>query len=254
MDETASHPVKSLEKSIDVIEFLNDETSAPLRDIADGLGMNKSTVHNHLSTLRERGYVVQDGDEYRLSLQFLHIGGVMRNEVELYNEAKSQVDELAAKTDELVTLATREGPLAIVLYRAKGENAVTIDTHMGSKVTLHNSALGKVILAHLPESEATAIIDEQGLPAETPNTITDRETLLAELADIREQGFALDDEEKWRGLRCIAAPILSDSGEIQGAISLSAPKGRVAMDAERNEYIEDMKNTANLIELSITYS
>lgn len=253
MDETASYPVKSLEKSIDVIEFLNEEKSAPLRDIAEGLDMNKSTIHNHLSTLRERGYVVKD-DEYRLSLQFLHIGGVIRNEVDLFTEAKNQVDELATETNELVTLATREGALAIVLYRAKGADAVTIDTHMGSKVTLHNSALGKAILAHLPEAEADAIVEEHGLPAETPNTITDRETLLAELADVREQGFAFDDEEKWRGLRCIAAPILSDGGEIQGAISLSAPKGRLEMDAERNEYIEDMKNTANLIELSITYS
>lgn len=254
MDETARNPVKSLGKSLDIVEFLKEEKSAPLRDIAESLDMYKSTAHNHLSTLREREYIVKDGEEYRLGLQFLHVGGVLLNDVELYEEAKNSVDELAQETDELVTLATHEGGLAIVLYRRKGDDGVNIDTHVGSKVTLHNSALGKAILPYLPEENVETILEDRGLPAETPNTITDQETLFEELKRIRAQGYALDDEEKWRGLRCVAAPILSDNGRIHGAISVSAPKGRMDSESAREEYIEEIKNTANLIELSITYS
>jgi len=246
--------VKSVEKTVDVIELLKELKSAQLHEIADELEMYKSTVHNHLSTLREQEYVLKDGDEYKLSLQFLHIGGVLRNEVELYEEAKPHVDQLAADTEELVTIATPERGYAIVLYRSKGENAVEIDTHVGSQLTLHNSALGKAILSHLPSDRVERIVEKRGLPSKTSNTITDTDELERELESIREQGYAADDEENWRGLRCIAAPILTDDGTVKGSISLSAPKNRLEPDAARDDYIEEVKNVANLIELSITYS
>lgn len=254
MTEKAKHPVKSVQKAIDIIELLKELKSAHLHEIADELDMYKSTAHNHLSTLREQEYVIKDGDEYELSLQFLHIGGILRNEVELYDVAKPHVDQLANDTDELATVATQQRGLGTILYRSKGDNAVDIDTHVGSQLWLHNSALGKAILAHLPEDTVTSIIEERGLPAATSNTITDEATLREELETIREDGYALDDEENWRGLRCVAAPILTDEGEVKGAISLSGPKNRLASDADREKYIEEVKNAANLIELSITYS
>lgn len=254
MEETARHPVKSVEKTIGIVELLKERRTMPLREIAAELRMNKSTVHNHVSTLREQEYVVKEDGEYALSLKFLHIGGVLRNGIDLYDVAKPHVDQLAADTDELVTLATHERGLGVVLYRSKGENAVDIDTHVGSQVPLHNSALGKAILGHLPRSRVETIIEERGLPAETANTITDEETLMTELEEIKDRGCALDDEEKWNGLRCVAAPILTDDGSVHGAISLSAPKNRLETDAARTDYIEKILNTANLVNLSITYS
>ncbi|WP_162524371.1 IclR family transcriptional regulator [Halobellus captivus] len=254
MAAQANHPIKSLEKTVGIIDVLKRRRSAHLRDIADELELNKSTVHNHLSTLREHEYVVKEGDEYRLSLQFLHIGGVLRNEVDLYDAAKSKLDQLAEDTGELVTLATHERGLGIVLYRAKGDEAVEIDTHVGSQLTLHNSGLGKAILAHLPRSRVEEIIAERGLPASTENSITDEDTLFDELDNITAQGYAFDDEENWRGLRCVAAPILTDEGVVKGAISLSVPKSQLASEDERQRYVDEIKNTANLIELRIAYS
>jgi DNA-binding IclR family transcriptional regulator len=254
MHEEAKNPVKSVATAIEIVETLTELKSAPLHVIADEVDMYKSTVHNHLSTLREMEYVVKDGEEYSLSLQFLHVGGVLRNEVDLYEVAKSHVDQLAEDTAELATLATAERGLGIVLYRARGDEAVEIDTHVGSELSLHNSGLGKAIMAHLPREEVDAIIEERGLPAATANTITDRGTLEAEFQEIRDRGWALDDEENWRGLRCVAAPILTDTGTVKGAISLSAPKNRLASDDDREEYATAVKNAANLVELSITYS
>lgn len=254
MTEEANHPIKALEKTVDIIEELKTLRSAELRDLAAELDMNKSTVHNHLSTLREHEYVIKSGEEYQLSLQFLHIGGILRNEVDLYTASKPKVDELAATTGELVTLATEERGLGIVLHRSTGDQAVEIDTHVGGQVTLHNSALGKAILANLSRDRVEDILDDRGLPPETENTITDRETLYDEIAQVAEQGYAFDDEEQWRGLRCVAAPILTDSGVVKGAISLSAPRNRMDGDGTRQEYVDEVKNAANLIELSITYS
>jgi len=254
MKEKANHPVKSLGKTVAIVELLKERRGAPLHELADALDMNKSTIHNHLSTLREHEYVVKDGEEYRLSLQFLHIGGVLRHELELYEIAKPKLDDLAAETGELVTLATSERGLAVVLYRAKGDQAVEIDTHVGGQVTLHNSGLGKAILAHLPDARVEEIVAERGLPAATPNTITDEATLYEELQQIEADGYAFDDEEQWRGLRCISAPVLTDDGVVKGAISISAPKSRMETEAARREYVEAVKNTANIVELSITYS
>lgn len=254
MTEEARHPVKALEKTVEIVDVLKEQRSAELREIADALDMNKSTVHNHLSTLREQEYVVKNGDAYELSLQFLNIGGILRNDIDLFEAAKPKVDDLAVDSGELVTLATHERGLGVILYRAKGENAVELDTHIGSQLTLHNSALGKAIMGHLPRAQIETILDERGLPAETPNTITDEETMLAELEAVAENGYATDDEERWRGLRCVAAPIQTEEGVVKGAISLSTPKSRMATEEDKQEYVDAVNNTANLIELSMTYS
>jgi len=254
MNENARHPVKSLETTVAIIEALKEMRSAHLRDLADELDMNKSTVHNHLSTLREHEYVIKNGEAYQLSLQFLNIGGILRDDVDLFGAAKPKVDDLAAETGELVTLATHERGLGVVLYRAKGENAVELDTHIGSQLALHYSGLGKAMMAHLPPAQIDEIIEERGLPPETPNTITDPARMREQLEAVEEQGWAYDDEERWRGLRCVAAPIRTEDGEVRGAVSLSTPKSRMATDADKHEFVDAVKNTANLIELSLTYS
>ncbi|WP_336021637.1 IclR family transcriptional regulator [Halobellus salinisoli] len=254
MAAPANHPIKSLEKTVAIIDVLKRRRSAHLREVADELELNKSTVHNHLSTLREHEYVIKDGDRYRLSLQFLHIGGVLRNEVDLYDAAKPKLDQLAEETGTLVTLATHERGLGVVLYRAKGDEAVEIDTHVGSQLTLHNSGLGKAILAHLPQSRVAEIVADRGLPATTENSITDEDELSEELGRIATQGYAFDDEENWRGLRCVAAPILTDENVVQGAISISVPKSQLATEEEQQRYVDEIRNTANLIELRHTYS
>jgi len=254
MKEKANHPVKALEKTVDIVDLLKRRRGARLGTVADELSMHKSTVHNHLSTLREHEYVVKDDEEYRLSLRFLTVGGVLRDDVELYEVAKPKLDDLAAETGELVTLATEERGVAVVLYRAKGERAVEIDTHVGSQVPLHSSGLGKAILAHLPRPHVEEIVAERGLPAATPNTITDEATLCEELDAVAARGYAYDDEERWRGLRCVSAPIRSDDGTVRGAVSLSGPKNRIDSEAAREAYADEVTNVANVVELGVTYS
>jgi DNA-binding IclR family transcriptional regulator len=254
MNEKANHPVKALEKTVAIVDLLKRRRGARLGTVAEALSMNKSTVHNHLSTLREHEYVVKDGNEYRLSLQFLTVGGVLRNDVDLYEVVKPKLDDLATETGELVTLATEERGLAVVLYRAKGDQAVEIDTHVGSEVPLHSSGLGKAILANLPDERIQEVVAERGLPAATPNTITDEATLYEDLDAVVARGYAYDDEERWRGLRCVSAPIRSDDGAVRGTVSLSGPKSRIDSEAAREAYADEVMNVANIVELSVTYS
>jgi DNA-binding IclR family transcriptional regulator len=106
----------------------------------------------------------------------------------------------------------------------------------------------------MPTERVEEILAERGLPGETPNTITDPETLKAELETIADRGWAYDDEERWRGLRCVGAPICTDDGDVKGAVSLSVPRSRMATEADRMAYGDAVKNTANLIELNFIYS
>ncbi|MFB6270828.1 MAG: IclR family transcriptional regulator, partial [Halobacterium sp.] len=142
----------------------------------------------------------------------------------------------------------------VFVHRAKGDRAVHVDTYAGKRIYLHGAALGKAILAHLPEERVDAIVDRHGLPALTENTITDRDVLRDELADVRERGMAFDDEERLDGLRSVAAAVTSPDGDVLGAISIAGPTTRLQDERFREEIPEVVRSAVNVIDLNLTYS
>ncbi|QFU84594.1 IclR family transcriptional regulator [Natronorubrum aibiense] len=251
MGDTAKHPVRTTEKSLRIVEELNRFGEARITTLTDELEMGKSAVHNHLSTLEKHGYVIKNSETktYRLSLKFLDIGGQIRSERAVYKVAEPKVTELADASGELVHLVVEEDGKGVYLCRAKGEHAVDLDTYVGCRHHMHSTAFGKAILAHLPTERVDDIIDQHGLPEVTSRTITSRDALLEELDRTRERGFAVDDEERLEGLRCIAAPIRFDSDTI-GAISISGPTTRIDETWEANEFVDQLCRVANVIELN----
>lgn len=201
-----------------------------------------------------REYVEKDGDDYHIGLSFLSLGAYARNRMEIYDTAESQVDELAAETGELVNLLVERNGMGVYLYRSKGDSAVELDTHEGKHVQLHCTALGKAILGFRSRDEVNTIIIEHGLPEVTANTITDREEFHAALEKVRERRYAIDDEERLKGLRCIAAPITDDANRSIGAVSVSCPIHRVDDERFYNDLSEAVLGTANVIELEHNYS
>ena len=115
MNEKANHPVRTTAKTLGLIETLDASESYRLTELADRMDMSKNGIHNHLSTLREHGYVTRTGDEYGLSLQFLTLGGRVRSRSPLYRHGRATVDQLAADTGMLANLATEEGGQAVYL-------------------------------------------------------------------------------------------------------------------------------------------
>ncbi|ELY96267.1 MULTISPECIES: IclR family transcriptional regulator [Natrialba] len=251
MGDRAKHPVRTTEKSLEIVATLNRLEKARVTTLADELAMGKSAVHNHLSTLEEHGYVIKDENTktYRLSLKFLDIGGQIRSEIDVYKVAEPKVEELATESGELVHLVVEEDGMGVYLSRSKGERAVDLDTYVGCKHHMHSTAFGKAILAHLPRERVDEIVDQHGLPEVTPRTITSRDELVEELERTRDRGFAVDDEERLEGLRCIAAPIRFDS-DIIGAISISGPTARIDDTWENNEFVDQLCRAANVIELN----
>jgi DNA-binding IclR family transcriptional regulator len=254
MGETAKHPVRTSERTLEIMEALQELNGARVTELASHLDTGKSTIHNHLSTLLEHEYVTKEGDEYRLSLRFLTLGGYTRSQMRLYRVAESEVKRLATETGELVNLLTEEYGRGVYLYRSKGERAVDIDTYAGKRIYLHNTALGKAILAHTPEERVGEIVDKHGLPRESERTITDRSELREELDRTRERGYAIDDEERLPGLRCVAAPIEREDGGVYGAISLSAPVSRMKGPRFEEEIPEIVQSATNVVELNLNYS
>lgn len=251
MGNRAKHPVRTTEKSLGIIAELNRVGEARVTTLADELEMGKSAVHNHLTTLEEHGYVVKDSETktYRLSLKFLDIGGQIRSERDVYKVAEPKIEELAKRSGELVHLVVEEDGKGVYLCRAKGERAVDLDTYVGCRHHMHSTAFGKAILSHFPTERVDEIIERHGLPEVTPQTITARDELFDELERTRERGFAVDDEERLEGLRCIAAPIRFDS-DVIGAISISGPTARIDDDWESNEFVDQLCRVANVIELN----
>ncbi|MGQ3330197.1 MULTISPECIES: HTH-type transcriptional regulator XacR [Halorubrum] len=249
----AKNPVRTTEKTLTLIEELMTKEPCGVSELANDLEMGKSAVHNHLNTLRTHGYVLKEGDVYRLGLKFLEVGGHSRKSMEIYQIAEPEVKSLAAETGELANLLVEEQGMGVYLMRAKGDEAVDLDTHAGLRTSLHTTALGKAILANLSEERVETILDRHGLERKTSRTVGTREELFDVLAEIRERGYAVDDGERLEGLRCVASAITSSSGEVLGAISVSAPANRVSDEALHGALPERVLSAANVIELNINY-
>ncbi|WP_345784730.1 IclR family transcriptional regulator [Halobellus ordinarius] len=254
MEMPAKNPIKSTETTFRIVEGLQALDGAGVSEIAAHTDLPRSTVHNYLSTLEQEEYVVNDDGQYEVGIRFLELGAYARNRRQIYEIAEPEVTGLAEETGELANLLIEEHGRGTYLQRARGEQAVQVEAHVGTRVSLHSTALGKSILAHLPESRVDEIIERHGLEPTTPRTVTDREELFDQLEEIRERGYALDDEERLEGLRCVAAPILSNEDRILGAVSVSGPSHRIRDEHFRKSLPKRVLETVNVIELNVTYS
>lgn len=254
LGKQAKNPIKSAKTTVRIIEELKKREGAGVSELVDTIGLPKSSIHNYLATLEEEGYIVKKETKYHVGLRFLEIGSFARQRWAIYEEAKPEVRSLANETGELANLLVEEYGKGVYICRERGDQAVKVDSYTGQRVHLHNTALGKAILAHTAEERVDQIIDHHGLPKTTQNTIDNHETLSEELTTIRERGVAFDDEERLTGLRCVAAPILNREGVAEGAISVAGPSNRFRGEFYEEELPNLLKNAANVIELNTTYS
>ncbi|ELY64957.1 IclR family transcriptional regulator [Natrinema versiforme] len=253
-DTNEGNRVAAVVKTLDILEALWQAEGAGVTALTERTGLAKSTVHAHLTTLRSKGYVVQEGDEYRLSLRFLSFGEHVKHAEPLYAASDGPITELSERVGERVLCSTHQNGLGTIINVSEGTRAFTSDIDIGTHTYLHSSAAGKVILAHFAEERIDEIIAEWGLPAFTDETITDRETLFEELAAVREEGVAYNHGEYLPGISAIAAPILDNDGTVYGAVSVTGPQHRLENEWEENELRTQLLSTANTIEVNVMFS
>jgi len=215
--------IQSVCKAFDIVRlFSPDEPRLTLAEVSTRLGLPKSTVHNLLATLLACGIVEKTEDErYALGRAIIALTQAVLVNVELRNRAAPLLRELADYSQQSVFLTVRDRDYCLYIYAVESPRRLLARTAVGSRANLHCTGVGKAILSLLPESEVRAIAQRAGLPRFTSHTITDVETLLAELRQIRARGYATDDAEHEPGVYCIGAPVLDAKGDVIGALSIS---------------------------------
>lgn len=247
----ASNPIKGVQRTLDIIDVLQERPRMGVTELADELGISKGTIHCHLSTLRQNGYVVKSGGKYKLGLRFLDVAHHVLSHHELYDLITDEVDELAEESGEVAMFTVEEQQRGICLHKASGEQAVQTELHVGYRNELYHTAVGKAILAFKPAADRDEIIEQTKFESLTPKTITDEETLREELDDVRASGFAYNRGETIPGLAGIGAPIRKQNGDVYGAISIIGPTSR--MQDDRLETLSEMlHSTVNVIEINAT--
>ena len=251
MTDEANRPIKTLLTMDDVVGALDEAGSAGVTELAERIDRPRSVVHDYLSTLVQLGYVRRDGDEYRLSLRFLELGGRVRERIRLYEVARPQVRELAAESSsELVTLIVEEQGLGVCVDTVRSSQSITYDVIPGMYFHLHCSGAGKAMLAHYPRERVERVVDRHGLPARTQNTITERDALFEELENIREDGVSFEREEYKRGMITMGAPITDSEGAVLGGISVSGPAHRLREPDVETALSGQLLSAINIVELN----
>lgn len=247
-------PIKAVKVSFELIELLRELDGAGVSEVAQRLDKPTSTVHDHLRTLEQEEYLIKEGDTYHVSTRFLQLGDQARSRKKVFTVARPEINQLAQTSGEHANLMIEEHGMGVFLYRSRGPDAVQLDTHAGMRVPLQTTALGKTIMANRPRDEVEAILDRHGLPPVTDSTITDRDELFDVLEEVRARGYAYDDEERVKGMRCVAAPITDEDGYAIAALSVSGPKSRMREQRFTEEVPEQILRSANVVEVNLTYS
>jgi DNA-binding IclR family transcriptional regulator len=246
--------LKAVERAFDIIEVLVKEDSLGVTELSERTGLPTSTVYVHLRTLQENNYVVKEGDKYRLSFQFLHYGGTIRERLPVYRHGRAVVRDLAKETGELVNLAIEENGRGVVIFMARGDDAAVDLAPVGKHSYLHRPAFGRAILSCLPDEKVEETIDRWGLRAVTENTITSKEELFEELEATRERGYALERDEGDVGISCVGAPIQDIEDRPVGAISVTVPSNKLLDEEVEEEISKKLLNGTNIIELKMEHA
>lgn len=227
----------------------------PLAEISRALGLNQSTCHHLLSTLKARRFVEQDqvSRRYRLGIKAVEVGQAAVQQVDLARVALPRMEELMRAVEENVNLVILEEDSAVYVAQVPCDRTVRMFTRIGERAPLHCTGVGKVLLAYLPEAERTALLARTGLPRFTPNTICDPAALAAELEKVKAQGYALDHEERERDVACLAAPVRDYRGQVVAALSISAPASRLGPE-RRAELLPRLLETAAAISRDLGYT
>jgi IclR family KDG regulon transcriptional repressor len=233
---TETSGVLVLHKTLDILENIKDKpVGVKLSDLARAVDMPKATVYRILATLESRGFLDRGEDGgYRMARKLFDLQQRHPIEQILNRVAPPRMEELAKSCRETVNLGILDGGEVVVINTVESPQTIRMSSKVGNRRSIHSTAIGKVLLAALPEKEMLRLLRLKGLPRLTPYTKVSRVALLAELDRIRERGYAIDDQENELDGRCIGAPVLGPDGRVVAALSISGPVFRMDLNRTRS--------------------
>jgi IclR family transcriptional regulator, KDG regulon repressor len=230
LNPATAYTVKSLVKALNILETLaEEEPPYTLTQLSRRLHLHVSTVHRLLVNLVRRGFVEEDRvlGGYQLSYRVLRMGLRVLDRLDFRRVAQPLLRELNLRTKEAVHLAILEEARAISIDKFDSPQPVGLDARLGRVMPLHCTGVGKTLLAFQGEELLNQVAQSPGLTRMTAHTLTTLPQLRRELERIREQGYALDQEEAVEGLRCVAGPVFNYEGRVVAAFSVAGPATRV---------------------------
>ncbi|HEY5044342.1 MAG TPA: IclR family transcriptional regulator [Solirubrobacteraceae bacterium] len=250
---------QSLERGLAILAFFTPEQpTLRLADIADGLGLSRSTTHRYASTLVALGYLEQgDSRRYRLGLKVTDLGMAVLNSTGLRDHAHPYLEELRRQSSYTVNLAVLDGTEILFVDRMRsfrrGQSKIDLGLHPGSRLPTYCTAMGKLLLANLPESEQGALLADVKLTKRGPNTITSKKALRDELDEIQVAGFAVNDEELAPELYAIAAPVRNEARDVVAAVNLAAHTSMISLSGLVDELSPHLIATADRVSARLGY-
>ncbi|MFG2639453.1 IclR family transcriptional regulator [Streptomyces sp. NPDC048370] len=230
--------VPAVARALDILElFLTGEETLAAPDVVRRLGLPRTTVHELLTTLAARHYLVpapEHPGRYRLGVRTYQLGSRYAEQLDLAAEGRQVAREVAEICDETVHVALLEDTDVIYIAKVDSTHAVRMVSAAGRRLPAHCTAVGKMLLASLPPAELDSRIDGRELVAMTPHSITAHDALRTALAEIRERGIAVEHRESNPDVSCVAAPVRDSAGRVVAALSVSVPVIRWSEARERD--------------------
>jgi IclR family acetate operon transcriptional repressor len=221
---------RTLDRGLAILEAVAAEGEATLSEVARATAMSASTAFRLIETLERRGFLAREEEtgNYRIGSRAFDVGSAFSGAARLNDVARPLMRRLAEELGEGVALGIREGSQVMYVEQIEAKSAVRMSARLGSRMPVHCTAVGKVLVAWLWETRIDEIVGPEPYPSATAATLTTRSALLAELAQVRERGHAVDAQEFEADVRCVAAPVRNREGEVVAALSVSAPAGRLS--------------------------
>jgi IclR family acetate operon transcriptional repressor len=231
--EAEDAPVQSLDRAIALLAAIAEADGLTLTDLAARAGLPLSTAHRMLQTLQRRGLAeFEAGTQlWCVGVETFRIGSAFLRRRKLVDRGREAMLTLAAESGETVNLAVAEEDGVVFVSQVETHEPIRAFFRPGSRAMFHCSGVGKAILAHRPADLVAATLKRSGLPRFTPTTLSTLPALLADLAAVRARGFAVDDEERNPGMRCVGAAIFNEHGEAVAGLSVSGPTVRMTPEA-----------------------
>jgi len=243
--------IQVLERTFALLDMLaSHQDPVSLKEISERTGLHPSTAHRILNDLAIGRFVDRPAaGSYRLGMRLLELGNLVKARLDVRDAALAPMRELHKLTHQPVNLSMRQGDEIVYIERTYSERSgMQVVRAVGGRAPLHLTSVGKLFLAHEDPSRVRAYATRTGLTGHTRNSITDVTRLERELAAVRAQGCARDDEELELGVRCMAAGIFDDQGKLLAGLSVSAPADRL-----EEGWMEKVKGTAAQISSALGY-
>jgi IclR family transcriptional regulator, KDG regulon repressor len=241
--------IRAVSLAVDSIELLCKHAGGlGVRELARELEVGKSTGHRILRTLEEKGLARQDPqtERYIITVRLIEMASLIQNNLEVRHVARPSLTALQKRCGETIFMGVLDSEAVVIVDRIDSSESLRMTQDIGFREPAHSTAMGKVLLANLPEPELAAFCRTANLKGFTPKTLTSLDLLRSELKRVRLLGFALDDEETLTGVRCVAAPVRNGLGRAIAAVSLSGPSVRL-LPERISDLAQDVRATAESV-------